>query len=40
MIYLLIGLILLFDFVVLRMASKCSRMEERIYLSEFKKNID
>lgn len=40
MIYLLIGLVLLFDFVVLKIASKCSRVEEKIYVEEFKKNID
>ena len=40
MVYLIIGGVLLFDFVVLKMASKCSRIEERIYVEEFKKNID
>ena len=40
MVYLLIGGILLFDFIVLKMSSKCSRVEERMYLEEYKKNID
>lgn len=37
MVYFIIGGILLFDFVVFKMASKCSRVEERMYLE---KNID
>lgn len=40
MVYLLVGGILLFDFVVLKMASRCSRIEEKMYVEEFKKNID
>lgn len=40
MFYLLIGGVVLFDFVVFKMASKCSRIEEKMYLDEFKKNID
>lgn len=40
MVYFVIGLVLLFDFVVLKLASKCSRVEEKMYVEEFKKNID
>lgn len=40
MTYIIIGGILLFDFVILKMASNCSRLEEKIYYDEFKKNID
>lgn len=40
MVYLIVGSILVFDFVILKMASKCSRMEEKMYIEEYKKNID
>ena len=38
MIYFIIFMILLFDFVVFKMASNCSRWEEEYYLKEEKKN--
>jgi len=37
MIWVVIIGILIFDFVILKMASKCSRVEEKMYLE---KNID
>ena len=40
MVYLLVGLVLVFDFIILRMASKCSRAEERMFVELFKKDID
>lgn len=40
MVWFVIGLVLVFDFVVLKMSSKCSRVEEKMYVEEFKKNID
>lgn len=40
MVYLIVGGILVFDFVVLKMASRCSRIEEKMYVEEYKKNID
>lgn len=40
MVYLLVGGVLLFDFVVLKMASRCSRIEEKIYVEKFKKDIE
>jgi len=40
MVYILILGILVLDFVLIKMASKCSRIEEKMYIEEFKKNID
>lgn len=40
MICLIIGGILIFNFVVFKMASNCSRLEESMYFEEFKNNID
>lgn len=40
MAYLIVGGILVFDFVILKMASRCSRIEEKMYIEEYKKNID
>ena len=40
MVWFIIGLVLVFDFIVLNMSSKCSRLEEKMYIEEFKKNID
>lgn len=37
MIYLIIGCVLVFNFVVFRVSSNCSRQEERMYLEEYKK---
>ena len=40
MVWFVVGLILLFDFVVMKVASSSSRLEEKMYLEEYKKNID
>ncbi len=40
MFWVIIGGILVLDFVVLKMASRCSRIEEKIYIDKYKKNID
>lgn len=40
MVYFIIGSVLLLDFVTLKMASRCSRIEEKMYIEEYKKNID
>lgn len=34
MIYIIIISILLFDFIVLTMSSKCSRIEEKLYIQD------
>lgn len=34
MVYLIVFSILIFDFVVIRMASRCSRIEEEMYLKK------
>lgn len=34
MIYFIIGLILAFNYVVFKMSSNCSRIEEKIYIEE------
>ena len=40
MVYLIGGFVLLFNFVIFKMASKCSRVEEKMYVEKFKKDID
>lgn len=40
MIALLISSILVLDYVVLVMSSRCAKIEEKMYISEFKKNIE
>ena len=40
MFWFVIVAILVFDFVVFKMSSRCSRIEEKIWLEEYKKNID
>lgn len=40
MFWVIIGGILVLDFAVLKMASRCSRIEEKIYIDKYKKNID
>lgn len=34
MVYLIVFSILVFDFVIIRMASRCSRIEEKMYLEK------
>ncbi len=36
----IIGGVLVLDFVVLKIASRCSRIEEKMYIEEYKKNIE
>ena len=40
MVWLIIFSILIFNFVIITMSSKCSRIEEKMYLKEFKRDIN
>lgn len=40
MTYVIVGVIFVFDFVILKIASKCSRVEEKMYLENYKRSID